>query len=128
MLSRQGYEYLGMDHFALPDDELVLARNNGTLQRNFQGYSTHAGLDLVGLGMTAISRVGDVYAQNSKTLDWYYAAVDSGHLPIERGYTMTADDGCGLISSAGSCATKSCHSMPWNVATRSRFASISPAN
>ncbi len=92
VLTRQGYEYLGMDHFALPDDELVLARTNGTLQRNFQGYSTHAGLDLVGLGMTAIGRVGDVYAQNFKTLDCYYAAVESAHLPIERGYEMSADD------------------------------------
>ncbi|HVC28147.1 MAG TPA: oxygen-independent coproporphyrinogen III oxidase [Gammaproteobacteria bacterium] len=92
VLSGHGYEYLGMDHFALPDDELVQARTNGTLQRNFQGYSTHAGLDLVGLGMTAISHVGDVYAQNAKTLDCYYAALDSGHLPIERGYVMSADD------------------------------------
>lgn len=92
VLTISGYEYLGMDHFALPDDELVQARTRGTLQRNFQGYSTHAGLDLVGLGMTAISHVGDVYAQNAKTLGGYYAALDSGRLPIERGYLMTKDD------------------------------------
>ncbi|MGA9855631.1 MAG: oxygen-independent coproporphyrinogen III oxidase [Gammaproteobacteria bacterium] len=92
VLTGQGYEYLGMDHFALPDDELVQARTNGTLQRNFQGYSTHAGLDLVGFGMTAISHVSDVYAQNAKTLDCYYADLDAGNLPIERGYVMTADD------------------------------------
>jgi oxygen-independent coproporphyrinogen III oxidase len=92
VLTGHGYEYLGMDHFALPDDELVQARTNGTLQRNFQGYSTHAGLDLVGFGMTAISHVSDVYAQNAKSLDCYYAALDAGSLPIERGYVMTADD------------------------------------
>ena len=92
VLTGQGYEYVGMDHFALPDDELFQARSNGTLQRNFQGYSTHAGLDLVGLGMTAISHVSDVYAQNAKTLDSYYAKLDAGLLPVERGYVMTADD------------------------------------
>ena len=92
VLTGHGYEYLGMDHFALPDDDLVQARIHGTLQRNFQGYSTHAGLDLVGFGMTAISHVSDVYAQNAKTLDCYYAPLDAGNLPIERGYFMTADD------------------------------------
>jgi oxygen-independent coproporphyrinogen III oxidase len=91
-LGRAGYEYVGMDHFALPDDELVQAQRRGTLQRNFQGYSTHADCDLVGLGMSAISRVGDSYSQNAKDLIGYYAALDAGRLPIARGLTLTADD------------------------------------
>ena len=91
-LTGAGYIYIGMDHFALPQDDLVRARAEGTLQRNFQGYSTHAGLDLVGMGLTAISHVDDVYTQNCKTLHDYYAALDGARLPVARGYVLTADD------------------------------------
>jgi oxygen-independent coproporphyrinogen-3 oxidase len=91
-LTRAGYVYIGMDHFARPDDELAVAQRNGTLYRNFQGYSTHAECDLVAMGMTAIGMVGDCYSQNQKTLDDYYAAIDSGHLPVMRGITLDADD------------------------------------
>jgi oxygen-independent coproporphyrinogen-3 oxidase len=87
-----GYVYIGMDHFALPDDELVLAQANGTLQRNFQGYSTRGYCDLVGLGVSSIGKVGDNYMQNQKTLPEYYGALDRGVLPVHRGYTMTRDD------------------------------------
>lgn len=91
-LSARGYEYLGLDHFALPDDELVQAQRAGTLVRNFQGYSTHGGADLVALGMSAISQVGDTYVQNVKGLEAYYAALAAGRLPIERGVRLTRDD------------------------------------
>lgn len=87
-----GYDYLGLDHFALPGDELVRAQREGTLVRNFQGYSTHGGTDLLGLGMSAISQVGDAYVQNLKTLESYYAALETGHLPVERGVRLTRDD------------------------------------
>ena len=91
-LSAAGYVYIGMDHFARPDDELALAQQQGKLQRNFQGYSTHAGCDLIGLGLTAIAKVADCYSQNAKTLDMYYAALDKGELPIQRGIVLTSDD------------------------------------
>jgi oxygen-independent coproporphyrinogen-3 oxidase len=91
-LSAAGYVYIGMDHFALPDDELVLAQENGTLHRNFQGYSTRGYLDLVGLGVSSIGKVGDNYIQNLKTLPEYYGALDRGELPVHRGYAMTRDD------------------------------------
>ena len=91
-LTAAGYEYIGMDHFALPDDELAVARRHGTLQRNFQGYSTQAGLDLVGLGLSAIGHVGRVFVQNAKTLPEYYAAVDAGRLPIACGLAQSDDD------------------------------------
>lgn len=91
-LTRAGYEYIGMDHFARPGDDLVRAREQGTLQRNFQGYSTRAGLDLVGLGLSAIGHVGPVYVQNAKTLDGYYGALDAGGLPVTGGCTASADD------------------------------------
>ena len=70
-LQQAGYIYIGMDHFAKPDDELALAQENGTLYRNFQGYSTHAGCDLIGLGITSIGMVDDTYSQNVKTLEEY---------------------------------------------------------
>ncbi|MFO1518031.1 MAG: coproporphyrinogen III oxidase, partial [Lysobacterales bacterium] len=92
MLDAAGYRYIGMDHFALPGDELVRAQDNGTLQRNFQGYSTHGDCDIIGLGMSAISRVGDSYSQNAKDLVGYYAAVDHGHLPTVRGLRLSDDD------------------------------------
>ncbi len=87
-----GYVYIGMDHFARPDDALAIAQREGRLQRNFQGYSTHADCDLLAFGMSAISRVGDVYAQNEKELDAYYARIDAGELPVLRGLTLTPDD------------------------------------
>lgn len=91
-LTAAGYEYIGMDHFALPEDELAQARRAGTLHRGFQGYSTRAGLDLVGIGMSAIGRVGGVYAQNAKTLQEYYGALDQGRLPIRSGLALSDDD------------------------------------
>lgn len=87
-----GYRYLGMDHFARPEDELSRALDEGTLQRNFQGYSTRAGSDLVGLGMTAIGQTEAAYAQNHKEERDYLAAVDRGELPIQRGILLSADD------------------------------------
>ncbi len=87
-----GYEYLGLDHFALPTDELVRAQREGTLVRNFQGYSTHGGTDLLALGVSAISQVGDTYVQNVKGLEAYYAALAAGELPIERGVRLNRDD------------------------------------
>jgi oxygen-independent coproporphyrinogen-3 oxidase len=91
-LTQAGYIYIGMDHFARPDDELAQAQRNGTLYRNFQGYSTHAECDMVGLGITAIGMVGDCYSQNRKTLEDYYAALDAGQLPVMRGIVLSADD------------------------------------
>ena len=91
-LTAAGYVYIGMDHFALPDDELVIARKNGTLQRNFQGYSTHAQCDLIGLGNTAIGMVADSYSQSVKELSQYYARIDQGLLPVHRGYRLSEDD------------------------------------
>lgn len=87
-----GYEYIGMDHFARPDDELAIAQKEKTLYRNFQGYSTRAGADLYGFGMSSISHFQSVYAQNHKTLPEYYGALDSGRFPTHLGYRMTADD------------------------------------
>lgn len=91
-LTAAGYVYVGMDHFALPGDELVRAREQRTLHRNFQGYSTHANCDLVGLGVSAIGRIGRAYAQNFKTLPEYYAAIASGRLAVQRGVALTPDD------------------------------------
>jgi len=91
-LVNAGYVFIGMDHFARPDDELALAQQAGKLHRNFQGYSTHAELDLLAFGVSAIAKVGPVYAQNAKTLDEYYGDLDAGHLPVRRGYRMNDDD------------------------------------
>jgi oxygen-independent coproporphyrinogen-3 oxidase len=91
-LSSAGYEYIGMGHFAKPDDELAIAQKEKTLHRNFQGYSTRAGADLFGLGMSAISHFGDVYAQNAKTLPQYYEAIQNGQFAASVGYKMTRDD------------------------------------
>lgn len=91
-LLNAGYVYVGMDHFALPEDELAQALDKGTLQRNFQGYSTQADCDLIALGVSAISRVGDIYAQNQKELDAYYEDLDAGKLPITKGLKSTDDD------------------------------------
>lgn len=91
-LSEAGYVYIGMDHFAKPDDELAVAQRQGTLYRNFQGYSTHADCDVVAMGVTAISKVGNSYSQNAKTEEPYYQSLDKGHLPIIRGIELTEDD------------------------------------
>lgn len=91
-LVEAGYVFIGMDHFSRPDDELALAQQAGKLHRNFQGYSTHAELDLLAFGVSAIAKVGPVYAQNAKTLDEYYGDIDAGHLPVRRGYRMNEDD------------------------------------
>jgi len=91
-LTRAGYVYIGMDHFAKPGDELALAQSQGRLQRNFQGYSTHAEADMLGFGVSAIGRIGPTYYQNLKRLDDYYAALDEGRLPVQRGIELTADD------------------------------------
>jgi oxygen-independent coproporphyrinogen-3 oxidase len=91
-LSAEGYEYIGMDHFALPGDQLAIAKREGRLQRNFQGYHANPGSDLVGFGVSAISQVGHAYSQNVKTLDAYYSMLDKGQLPVERGITLTEDD------------------------------------
>ncbi len=87
-----GYVYIGMDHFAKPNDELALAQASGSLYRNFQGYSTHADCDLVALGVTSIGKVGDCYAQNLKPMDDYTARIDNNELAIFRGITLSADD------------------------------------
>lgn len=91
-LTQAGYVYIGMDHFARPDDELTVAQRNGTLYRNFQGYSTHAECDLIGLGITAIGMVADCYSQNQKPLEDYYDAIDSHRLPVMRGIVLNAED------------------------------------
>ena len=91
-LAAAGYVYIGMDHFARPDDELALAQREGQLYRNFQGYSTHAHCDLVALGVTSIGMVGNTYAQNMRTLDEYYARIDAGELAVFRGIELTRDD------------------------------------
>jgi oxygen-independent coproporphyrinogen-3 oxidase len=87
-----GYEYIGMDHFAKPTDELALAQKEKTLYRNFQGYSTRAEADLYGFGMSSISHFQTIYAQNTKNLPEYYQALDAGHLATHVGYRMTGDD------------------------------------
>jgi len=91
-LTRAGYVYIGMDHFAKPDDELAQAQRNGTLQRNFQGYTTHAELDLVAMGVSSISSVNSSFSQNVKSLDQYYAVLDRHRIPVFRGYALNADD------------------------------------
>jgi oxygen-independent coproporphyrinogen III oxidase len=88
----RGYHYIGMDHFALPDDSLAVAKREGRLHRNFQGYSTQPDCDLVGLGVSSIGKVGATYYQNAKTLDEYYGALREGRLPVQRGIALTPDD------------------------------------
>jgi len=91
-LTSAGYVYIGMDHFAKPDDELCFAQRAKSLYRNFQGYTTKAGCDLYAFGATAISTVGDCYAQNVKELSVYEEVVRSGALPTQRGYRLNPDD------------------------------------
>jgi oxygen-independent coproporphyrinogen-3 oxidase len=87
-----GYQYIGMDHFALPGDSLAAAKRQGRLHRNFQGYSTQPDCDLIGLGVSSIGRVGATYSQNAKTLDEYYDAVNRGEFPVVRGLALTRED------------------------------------
>lgn len=87
-----GYEYIGMDHFALPEDSLAQARNAGTLQRNFQGYSTHAKTDLIGLGVSAISNIDEGYSQNHTSIKAYQAALEKETLPVAKGLNLSRDD------------------------------------
>jgi oxygen-independent coproporphyrinogen-3 oxidase len=91
-LTDAGYVYIGMDHFALPEDGLVRALNNGRLHRNFQGYTTQSECDLLSLGVSAISKIGPTYCQNVHQLDEYYDCLDHGRLPVARGIQLTADD------------------------------------
>ena len=91
-LTDAGYVYIGMDHFALPHDELSVAAKQGRLHRNFQGYSTRSECDLLGFGISAISKVGTTYSQNVKSLDEYYDRLDRAELPVLRGIELTADD------------------------------------
>ena len=91
-LTEAGWLYIGMDHFARPDDELARAQRDGTLYRNFQGYSTHADCDLIGLGVTSIGKVGKTYGQNRRELDAYYEDIDAGRLPVFRGIELNRDD------------------------------------
>ncbi|MCF7521248.1 oxygen-independent coproporphyrinogen III oxidase [Neisseria sp. ZJ106] len=91
-LTERGYVFIGMDHFAKPDDELSIALREGWLQRNFQGYSTYADCDLVAIGVSSIGKIGSTYAQNERDIDAYYAAIDAGRLPVMRGYQLNQDD------------------------------------
>lgn len=91
-LCAAGYVYIGMDHFAKPEDELAVAQRQGRLQRNFQGYSTRAEAELISCGVSAISAVGATYSQNEKTLEAYYEKLDEGKLPVTRGIKLDTDD------------------------------------
>ncbi|MCK6604820.1 MAG: oxygen-independent coproporphyrinogen III oxidase [Ignavibacteriaceae bacterium] len=91
-LTAAGYVFIGMDHFALPDDDMSIALENKKLYRNFQGYSTHAGTDLYAMGITSISQIGRVYAQNFKKEKEYFDALEDGQLPVTKGYYLSDDD------------------------------------
>jgi oxygen-independent coproporphyrinogen III oxidase len=91
-LAEMGYVFIGMDHFAKPDDELAIAQQEGKLHRNFQGYSTQADCDLLAFGISSIGKVDDCYSQNVRTLDEYYESLDQGHLPVLRGMQLDQDD------------------------------------
>ena len=91
-LTGAGYVYIGMDHFALPSDELAQAQQNGSLHRNFQGYSTHDDIDLLALGVSAIGKVGASYSQNVRDEEQYFALLDAGQLPLFRGVELNSDD------------------------------------
>jgi oxygen-independent coproporphyrinogen-3 oxidase len=91
-LNAAGYQYIGMDHFALPEDPLAVAQRQGALQRNFMGYTTHGDCDLIGMGVSAISHVGDCFAQNHRDLPSWNAAIEHAHLPVWRGLRMDQDD------------------------------------
>lgn len=87
-----GYVYVGMDHFALPNDPLAVAKRQGRLHRNFQGYSTQPDCDLIALGVSSIGRIGATYSQNAKTIEEYYDALDHGRFPVVRGLALSRDD------------------------------------
>lgn len=91
-LGANGYKFIGMDHFAKPDDELAVAQDKGILHRNFQGYTTQEECDLLGMGVSAISLLGDTYAQNHKELQEYYAAVEESGIALHKGLALTKDD------------------------------------
>jgi oxygen-independent coproporphyrinogen-3 oxidase len=91
-LQNAGYVYIGMDHFAKPDDPLAKAQQQGKLQRNFQGYSTHGNCDLLALGVSSISMIDNVYVQNAKELNSYQQKMDMGLLPIAKGFTLNQED------------------------------------
>lgn len=91
-LTSNGYIFIGMDHFAKPDDELAIALKNGTLQRNFQGYSTFADTNMLSFGVSSIGLLGSTYYQNVKDTQSYYRALDNAQLPILRGFMLNADD------------------------------------
>jgi oxygen-independent coproporphyrinogen III oxidase len=91
-LMEAGYVYIGMDHFALPEDDLAVAKRQGRLHRNFQGYSTQPECDLIGLGVSSIGRIGAAYSQNAKTMEEYYDFLEQGRLPIVRGLALSSDD------------------------------------
>jgi oxygen-independent coproporphyrinogen-3 oxidase len=91
-LTRAGYVYIGMDHFAKPHDELAVAQREGRLHRDFQGYSTDADCDLLSVGISAIGKIGAIYGQNLRALDDYYDRLDTDALPCFRGYQLSADD------------------------------------
>ena len=91
-LAASEYVYIGMDHFALPEDDLVKAQQNGTLQRNFQGYSTHGGCDLVGLGVSSIGHIGNTFAQNTPSTIEYETLLHEGKMPVLKGIEVDDDD------------------------------------
>lgn len=91
-LTSAGYVHIGMDHFALPDDELAMAQRHGSLHRNFMGYTTHADTDLIGMGVSAISHIGDSFSQNPRDLAGWQIALDEGRLPVFRGMRLSDDD------------------------------------
>ncbi|WP_144393663.1 oxygen-independent coproporphyrinogen III oxidase [Pleionea sediminis] len=91
-MQQAGYVYIGMDHFALPEDELAVAQRNGKLHRNFQGYTTGKECELIGFGVSAISSFNQCYFQNERTVANYYEALEHGHLPVWRGIKMSSDD------------------------------------
>jgi len=91
-LAAAGFEYIGMDHFAKPDDELAVAQRSGNLHRNFQGYSAHAQCDSIGFGVSAISQVDENFSQNTTSLEAYHDSLEQSHLPIVRGYQSHDDD------------------------------------
>ncbi|ULJ59847.1 oxygen-independent coproporphyrinogen III oxidase [Wielerella bovis] len=92
LLDEKGYVFIGMDHFAKPEDELAIALKEGRLQRNFQGYSTYADCDLVAIGVSSIGKIGNTYSQNQRMLEDYYADLDADKLPIMRGFQLNDDD------------------------------------
>lgn len=87
-----GYVYIGLDHFAKPNDELAKALSNNSLHRNFQGYTTRAGCDLLGIGVSSISKIGDCYSQSVRTIEEYYDRLDAGELPVDRGFALSSED------------------------------------